>query len=76
MCGLSKEHITENWCKRDTITRKTDCLFDTIALLEADGWTFCSQNSNHNHEITLARAHPTHRKAARIKNVLESGALL
>lgn len=58
MCDRSKEQITENWCKRDTTTRKTDCPFDAVALLEADGWTFRLRNGNHNHEATLAGAHP------------------
>lgn len=34
----SKKHIIENWCKRDTSTQKTDCPFDAVALLKADGW--------------------------------------
>ncbi len=72
MCDRSKEHITENWCKKDTKTRKTDCPFDAVALLEPDGWTFCIRNGSHNHEATLPGAHPTHQKAARTKEVLES----
>ncbi len=73
MCDRSKEHITENWCKKeDTTTQKTDCPFDSVTLLKVDGWTFQIQNGSHNHEATLPGAHPTHRKTARTKEVLES----
>ncbi len=68
----SKEHITENWCKKDTAIQKTDCLFDAVALLEADRGTFCIRNGSNNHEAIPPGAHSTYRKAARIKVVLES----
>lgn len=44
----SKKHIKQNWCKRNTITRKTDCPFDAVAVVEDKGWKSCLQD-----EITM-----------------------
>lgn len=71
ICDCSKEHVMENWCKKDITTRKTGCLFDAIAVIKVVEWRFCLRNGNHNHEATLLEAHPAHRKAARKEEILE-----
>lgn len=53
MCDCSKGHVTENWCKRDTTTQKTDCPFDAVALMKDGQWKFCLRNRSHNHEAIL-----------------------
>ncbi len=71
MCDHSKVYTTEHWCKRDTSTRKTNCPFDVVAIIQDGKWRFSIRNGNHNHKATLPGAHLTHRKAARIEEVLE-----
>lgn len=72
----SKKHIKQNWCKRDSTTRKTDCPFDAVAVLEDKSWKSCfCKMKNHNDEPILAGAHSTHRKAARNGEVLEQIAI-
>ena len=72
MCDRSKEYHTKSWNKRETATRKIDCPFDALAVLQTDGWTFQLRDGSHNHKGILLRAHLTHQKAARIKEVLKS----
>lgn len=72
ICDQSKKYYIENWCKKETTIWKTDCLSNALAILEADGWIFRLRNNSHNYETILPRSHPTHQKAAWIKNVLES----
>ncbi len=71
ICDHNKVYTTEYWCKRDTSTRKTDCPFDAVAIIQNREWRFSLHNGNHNHEATLSGAHPTHWKTARIEEVLE-----
>lgn len=40
MCDRSKVHATEHWRKRDTSTRKTDCPFDAVAVIQDGEWRF------------------------------------
>lgn len=47
MYDWSKEYNTENWYKRETTTRKIDCLFDLLAVLKANRWIFRLRNSSH-----------------------------
>lgn len=70
----SKKHIKQNWCKRNTSIRKTDCPFDAVAVVEDKGWKSCLQDENHNDEPILAGA-STHRKAARNGEALEQIAI-
>ncbi len=37
ICDKGKEHINKSREKRDTLTRKINCLFDIIAVLEEEG---------------------------------------
>ncbi len=60
MCDWSKEYHTKSWNKREIATRKTDCPFDTLAVLEVDGWIFQLRDGNHNHNTTLPGVHLTH----------------
>ena len=71
MCDRGKEHIDENGGKRNTTSRKTNCLFDAIAILEEEGWSYRLRNGDHNHDPTLAGAYPAHRKIARTEDVLD-----
>ncbi len=64
MCDRSKVHMDEGRFKRDTSSRKCDCPFDAVATLETGRCVFCIRDASHNHEPTLAGAHPVHRKAA------------
>lgn len=78
-----KEHIDKNGSKKDTTSQKTDCLFNAIAILEQERWSYWLQNGDHNHNPKLVRAHPIHRKIAwkedildQITNHAKTGALL
>lgn len=71
ICDCSKEHAMENSCKKDITSRKTDCLFDAVAVMKVVEWRFCLRNGNHNHEATLPETHPAHGKAARKEEILE-----
>lgn len=71
MCDRGKEHIDKSRGKRDTSSRKTNCPFDMIAVLEEEGWTYRVRDGDHNHNSTLAGAHPVHRKIARMEEVLD-----
>ena len=54
----SKEYHTKSWNKREIAIRKTDCLFDVLAVLQTNRWTFRLCDGSHNHEGTLPGAHP------------------
>ena len=71
MCDKGKEHIDNNGCKRDTTSRKTNCPFDAIATLEQEGWSYRVQNSDYNHDPTLAGAYPVYRKIAQTEDILD-----
>ncbi len=71
MCDRGKEHIDKSRGKRDTSSRKTNCPFDMIAVLEEEGWTYRVRDGDHNHDSTLAGAYPVHRKVARTEEVLD-----
>ena len=36
MYDRSKGYYSENWSKRETSSQKTNCLFNVLAVLEAD----------------------------------------
>lgn len=74
MCDRGKEHIDKNGSKRDTTSRKTDCPFDAIAILEQEEWSYRLRNGDHNHDPTLAGAHPAHRKITQTEDVLDQTA--
>ena len=71
MCNRDKEHIDENGSKRDTTIQKTNCLFDAIAILEKEGWSYRLRNGDHNHDSILAGIHLTHGKIARTEDILD-----
>ncbi len=49
MGNRGKEPVDKNESKRDTTSKKTNCLFITIAILEEEGWRYRLCNSNHNY---------------------------
>lgn len=74
-CDKGGKFIAENFGKRSTSTRKTQCPFEVVAQrdLANDQWALIILNSNHNHPPTVAGSHPIHRKIAltdEIKNTV------
>lgn len=69
MCDRSKVHVHEGRFARGTTSRKCDCPFDVVALIEDNVWVLRVREAGHNHEPTLPGAHPTHRKAAMTQDV-------
>lgn len=60
ICNRNKEYHSENWSKRNISTRKTDCLFDDLAILKTNEWIFWLYNGDHNHKAIIAKTYPTY----------------
>lgn len=71
ICNWSKEYHLENCFKRNISTRKTNCLFDSLPMLEADGCIFWLRNSRHNHKATLLGVYPIIEKLFKQKKFLK-----
>lgn len=59
MIGI-KDINQKNWSKREISSRKTDCLFDDLTVLEMDRQIFRLHNRSDNYEVTLSGVHSTH----------------
>ncbi len=71
MFDRGKKHIDENRGKRNTINRKTNCLFDAIAILKKEIYGYRLYNSDHNHDHILAGAHLAYINIAQTEDVLD-----
>ncbi len=71
MFDRSKEHIDENEGKKNTTSRKTNCLFDATAILEEEKWSYQLRNNDQNYDPILASAHPAYRKMVKTKDWLD-----
>lgn len=67
----SKEHIDKNRGKRNTTSWKTNCLFNTIAILEEKRWSYQLYNGDHNYDPTLASAYLAHGNIIQTEDVLK-----
>ena len=71
ICDKSRRERNQGHGRRQTSSRKTDCPFEVVAVLdtEIDSWTYEVKISEHNHDSILAGAHPVHRRAAMTEEV-------
>ena len=58
----SIEHIDKNRGKKDVTSRKTNCFFDAIAILEDEKWSYLLHNRDYGHDLKSTGLHSAYNK--------------
>ena len=69
ICDKSRKARDKKHEKRQKSSRKTECSFEIVAVLNENFWTYEIKHSKHNHDFIIASVHSVHRRAVMIENM-------